>query len=223
MNLHKIETNGEEAVINIVQEYFSKNRFLNLNKIVPFISSRIAKSSMNINEQGIRKILKKLITENIIVKRTTLTREDVLSNSNRRLIYKHVLNNPGIYFNKIYKDLQLNIPVVEWHLNMLTIFNYIQKKKIDNYDAYFDVSIRPENLTILHLISRNKCRRIIESLKEYQEGTTKNSLSEKLKMHLNTVKKYIKKLEEFGLVQKKKLSNKTLYFIDENQLNAIIK
>jgi len=221
--MHEAVINGEEMVINIIQEYFSKNRYLNINKIVPFISSRIAKSSANINEQGIRQILQSLVKRNVIVKKTKFTREDVLLNSNRRLIYEHILKNPGIHFNKIYKDLHLNIPVAEWHLNMLTKFNYIQKEKIDNYEAYFDEIINPEYFKILHLISRDKGSKIIEFLKDNQEGYTKTFLSEELKMHINTVKKYIETFEVSGLIQKKDLFNKTLYFLNENQLNDLIK
>ena len=42
-------------------------------------------------------------------------------------------------------------------------------------------------------------------------------------MHINTVKKYIETFEVSGLIQKKDLSNKTLYFLNENQLNDLIK
>ncbi len=35
-------------------------------------------------------------------------------------------------------------------------------------------------------------------------------------MHLNTVKKYLNKLEELNIIQKKMISNKTLYFKKED-------
>ena len=134
----EVIANSEQTVLNIINEYLDKNRFFSANDIIPFISSRLAKSGINLNINGIRTVLKSLVEKNVIVEGSKLTRDEILTNLNRNKIYEYIQKNPGINFNKIVSSLNLNIPVVEWHLNILIKFNFIIKEKIDNLDVYFD-------------------------------------------------------------------------------------
>jgi DNA-binding MarR family transcriptional regulator len=146
-----------------------------------------------------------------------LKREEIQSNPYRKKIYRFIMKNPGVQFNQIVKTLDMNISLVEWHLNILLKFNFIKKEKLDHHDAYFHLDIEPEHYKILHLISREKCKEIVEYLKINNIGITRNRLSEELNMHPNTIKRYIKKLEKNRLLHLKKLPNKTLYFLDEKK------
>ena len=47
----------EKVVLNVVIEYLNQNRYLDLKKIIPFISSRFKASSLGFNSEGIRKII----------------------------------------------------------------------------------------------------------------------------------------------------------------------
>lgn len=213
--LAEINLENEKLVFNVIQEYLDKNRYFNLEKIVPFISSRFAKASININDDGIKVILKSLVKKNLIVERSKLIREDVLINLNRKEIYDLIKRDPGIYFNKIVNELQLSIPVVEWHINILLKFNFIRKEKFDNFEAYFEEGIKDKDAFLVHIISRDKCNKIIEYFKNNNEGSTKNQVYTVLGMHPNTIKKYMDMLHEFGLLYKKVSKNKTLYFLNE--------
>ena len=97
----EIVANNEQTVLNIINEYLDKNRFFSANDIVPFISSRFAKSDINININGIRTILKSLVEKNFIVEGSKLTRNEILTNINRKKIYEYIQKNPGSHFNKI--------------------------------------------------------------------------------------------------------------------------
>ena len=211
----------EQLVLDVVQEYLEKNRHFSSKQIVPFIGSRFAKSSININNIGIEKILNSLVEKSIIVEGSKLTRSSILLNSNRRLMLYHIQKNPGVYFNQIVNVLNLTIPVVGWHINVLVNFNCILKVKIKSHEAYFDSSIKPEYYEVLHFLALEKSKEIIEFLKGIDKGITKTKLSEILKMHSNTIKKYIEKLEGFGLILSEKLSNKTLYSINMSKFNKL--
>ncbi len=174
---------------------------------------------MNININGIRTILKSLIEKNFIVEGSKLTKNDILLNFNRKKIYNYIQKNPGVYFYNIVSNLDLNIPVVEWHLNILIKFMYICKEKIENKEVYFDVNVKSEERMIIYLISKDKCKEIINFLKEHQEGTTRTQISEQLNMHSTTVAKYTDKLLENGILSKKSLANKTLYFLNTENYN----
>lgn len=217
----EIIASNEQTVLEIINEYLDKNRFFSVNDILPFISSRFAKSGINININGIRTILKSLIEKNFIVEGSKLTRNEILSNFNRKKIYEYIQKNPGAHFYNIVSNLDLNIPVVEWHLNILIKFMYISKEKIENRGAYFDVNVKSEDRMIIYLISKDKCKQIIDFLKENQEGITRSQISEQLNMHSTTVTKYTDKLHENRILTKKSLPNKTLYFLNNENYEKL--
>jgi len=217
----EIIANNEQTVLDIINEYLDKNRYFNANDIVPFISSRFAKSGINVNVNGIKTILKSLVEKNVIVEGSKLIRDDVLTNINRNKIYEYIQKNPGSHFNKIVTNLNLNIPVVEWHLNILIKFSYIIKEAIDNLDVYFDLDVKPEDRMVLYFISKEKCKQIINILKEHEEGMTKHQISEQLKMHTTTVTKYTQKLHEYKILNEMTLPNKTLFFLNYKNYNRI--
>jgi len=219
--MEEIIANNEQTVLIIINEYLNKNRYFSASEIIPYISSRFAKSGVNININGIRTILKSLVEKGLIVEGSKLTRNEILSNFNRKKIYEYIQKNPGIIFNRIVTNLNLTIPVVEWHLNILMKFNYIIKEKIDNSVVYFDLNIKPEDRMTKYLISKGKSKQIINLLAVNQEGMTKNQISKKLNMHATTVTKYLDKLHEFGIITKKSLPNKNLYFLNNKIYNQI--
>ena len=212
----KVLVNYENLVLGIINEYLDKNRTFEVSKILPIISSRFAKASYLINKNGILEVIQSLVRKKIIIEGSKFTKERVLTNQNRKNIYENIVKTPGIFFNKLVKILKLKPPIVEWHINILIKFEFIKKEKIDNREAYFEFGYKFEQQELLHFLSRDKYNRIIEYLRMYTEGATKTHLSKQLGMHPNTIKKYMKKLEEFKLLTHKKLSNKTLYFLNED-------
>ena len=147
----------EQTVLDIIQEYLNKNRTFNKNEIIPFINAKIGKSHSNISYNGIYEILKSLVEKNIIVEGSKLIKYDVLSNINRKQIYKYIIKNPGCHFNKLVKTLNISIFSVEWHLNILIKFNLIRKEKIENFEAYFDSKMPFKNDEILMGVVYNPC------------------------------------------------------------------
>ncbi|MFX1257655.1 MAG: winged helix-turn-helix transcriptional regulator [Promethearchaeota archaeon] len=209
-------TKQERLVLSIIQEYLGKNRHFNLNSIVPFINSRCAKQSVNINNEGIRLILTSLVKKNYIAEGSKLTKNKLLRNSNRKEIYEFILENPGISFNRIVKELNLSPPVVVWHVNTLIQFGCIKKKKINSHEALFRIHLDSKKEKVLHFLSREKCKKIVDYLIEKKQGKSKSEISSELNLSRNTVKKYIEKLEEFDLIRKKKIANKNLYFLNSD-------
>ena len=102
----------EKLVLNVVQEYLNKNRYFNMNEIIPFIISRFRNASININISGIEDILRSLVKKNLIVEGSKLSINDVLKNQKRKNIYEYIQENPGIYFNRIVKELNMSNHVV---------------------------------------------------------------------------------------------------------------
>ncbi|MFX1340496.1 MAG: winged helix-turn-helix transcriptional regulator [Promethearchaeota archaeon] len=205
----------EEAVLFIVQEYLNKNRYFTIEEIIPFINSRLRELSISLNFSGIKEILKSLIKKKLIFERSKLSKDQVLDNENRKMIIDYIRNNPGVYFNQIAKELNLSNYLLGWHLKILLKFNFIRNKKFDKHEVFFDVNQERNYDELYYFISKEKSRLIIEYLLENPEGATKTQLSRELLMHSNTISKYLKRLEKLNLLQKKKFSIKTLYFLNE--------
>ena len=208
----------EQIVLSIVQEYLNKNRCFTIDDIVPYINFRIKKFSENIDQAGIKEILKSLVKKKQILEGSKLVKEDVLNNDNRRKIFNFICKNPGVYFNRIAEELDLSNYILAWHIKMLLKFNYIRSKVIEKHEVFFnaDFQVDSEKEQVLFFISKQKVRKIIDYLNYNPEGCSKTRISKELGMHSTTIDRYMNKLEKYGILQKKRLSNKTLYFINDN-------
>ncbi len=213
--------NKKEIIINYIQKYIERGRIVDFDRLIHFIRNKCAKNSININNQGIKLILKSLLQERIIVNRSTLHRDGILENQNRKQIYDIIVKNPGIYFYRIIKDSNLSNRIVAWHINILLKFNFISKEKIDNHDVYFDSNMIFPNKELMYLLKKKKCNRILHKLNK-EGGLTKTKLSKDLKTHYNIISKYIDKLDDIGVLNKEDYQNKTIFQINEKIKDKII-
>lgn len=205
----------ESLVFSVVQEYLNKNRYFDVNEILPFIVSRFRMSSININMKGIEEILKSLVKKKIIVEGSKLSIDEILKNEKRKKIYDFILDNPGTYFYKIVTKLGISNHVVVWHLKMLLKFNFIKLEKFENHNVYFDAQFNVKNSKFAYITSKEKGKKIIDYLRENDYGFSKSQLSNALKMHPNTISKYLKMLEQFNVIIKKRVSKRVIYFLND--------
>jgi len=205
----------EKVVLEIVQEYIEKHGQFEIVKVVPFINSRLRSYSIDLNYKGIRSVLKALVKKNLLVEGSRITIKDILENEKRRKIYDYVLKRPGAHFWRITKDLHISNHVVVWHLNMLMKFDLIEKTEIDNHEVYFGKNVDIKTVEASYFIQHGKSQAIIHYLKDNNIGTTKTQISSDLRMHMNTISKYLDILEDFKLVSKERIDQKTLYFLTE--------
>ncbi|KKN11958.1 hypothetical protein LCGC14_1021210, partial [marine sediment metagenome] len=133
-------------------------------------------------------------------------------------IYEFIVKNPGTYFNRVVKVLNLSNHVIIWHLEILLKFEYIKKQNIDNHDIFFDFNYRLRNTELKYFTSKEKSKLIIDYLKINDIGVVKTRLSTDLKLHINTATKYLTFLEHFQVVVKRRLSSKTLFFLHDDFL-----
>ncbi|MHA1988052.1 MAG: hypothetical protein ACW98D_15565 [Promethearchaeota archaeon] len=81
----------ERIVLNVVQEYLNRNRYFNMNDILPFIHARFKMASININLRGIEEVLRRLVNKNLIVEGSKFTKNDMLKNVKRKKIFDFIL------------------------------------------------------------------------------------------------------------------------------------
>ena len=211
----------ENLILTIVQEYLNLNKFFNMKKVLPFIQSRLRLATVDLNVRAIEEILRSLVKKKLIDEGTKLSRNDILKNKTRNQIYNYILKNPGVYFNKIVIELETNKPVVVWHINMLERFNFIKREEFENHEIFFDSNLTEKKKKYSYFTSNEKSKKIIEYLKLNDFGITKTHLATDLGMHHNTISKYLKMLEEFNVIVRKKTAKQTLYFLNEDLLETL--
>ncbi len=207
-------TSQESLILDFVREFLSKNRFLEVDKVIPYINARLLKSETSLNKNGIKNVLDDLLKKKVIVNGSKLTRNDILDNSNRLSIYNLVLNNPGIHFMYIVNLLGMSIFLVKWHLSMLLKFNLINTTRVENREIYYNSHLTEKTAKRLHFMSRERTLKIINYLKSKPKGCSKYRISKELKIHPTTTTKYIHKLEEFEVISGIQHPNKTLYILN---------
>jgi len=207
--------NNEEIVYNIVLDYLNQNRPFRISEILPYIISRFTKASVNINENGVKEILRSLIKKNLLVEGSVLTRNELIQNPKRRQIFYIVRDNPGIIFNRIVKKSNFSNYIVYWHMSILLKFGCIEKEMVGKHQIFFDSKVNVEDAKAAYYLSKKKSIQIIKYLRNNDVGITKTQLSKKLEMHINTVTKYLINLEKIKIINRELLSNKILYFLNE--------
>lgn len=211
----------EKLILSIVQEYLNQNKFFNMKKVIYFIDSKLKMELIDLNYRAIEEILRSLVKKKLIVEGTKISRNEILSNETRKKIYDFIIKNPGVYFNRIVRELEINKPVVVWHVDILEKFAFIKREEFENHEIFFEMDFDENNNKFRFLTTREKSRKIIEYLKFHDYGITKTHLSTDLGMHHNTISKYLHILEDFNVVIKKKTYKKTLYFLNEEILESL--
>lgn len=174
--------------------------------------SQFAKNSIDINQNGIEKILLALVKKRLIVEGSTLIRSEILENETRQEIYSYICDNPGKYITQLENELDLGRHSVVWHLKTLLNFNFIEKQEFDNHELYYKSGLDFSFVKINYLTFKNG--KILNYLRENNIGLSKTRLSRDLNMSMTTMDKNLKYLIENDIVRMEYIDNTYLYFLN---------
>ncbi|TFF96029.1 MAG: hypothetical protein EU544_01500 [Promethearchaeota archaeon] len=191
----------ENKVLVIIKDYLNQNKVFRAKKIVPFIMTRLKAFDVDLNEQGIQKILWKFIREHIVVPGSKLMKETILETNTRKTIFNFIDKNPGTYLREIMDHHDLGSHETLWHLNLLLKFNLIRAKKIGRYKTYFNAKMPEDYDEEMFYLGDPDINLIIQTLVEQNEGMLINHVAEKLGHNFNTVKSNLEKLSQLELVK----------------------
>lgn len=214
INTHSSLETQEEIVLNVVQEYLDKNRNFNMNRILPFINARFRNTTINVNNEGISRILKSLLEKKLILEGSKLTKFEILSIPKRKRIFEFVLKNPGTYHREIAQELRFANHVITWHLKMLVKFNFIKKTPIENKEIYYHYDLDFKYAIRYYYLRHKKIKIIINYLKPLNNEVSKTNISKNTGIHITTTGKYLKILESLNILVKKEKSNKKVYSLN---------
>ncbi len=149
-----------------------------------------------------RDYFKYLKTRTISIERGAhrLSLDDVLENENRNKIIDLILTKPGIHFNELLRQSGIAAGNLVWHLDILSTYKVIGKKRIGNFVAYIPYYQKNPISNIDLKLQKSKVTLEILEMIEQEPGLWNNLITKKLKVDHKTVQYHIKKLTELGLI-----------------------
>lgn len=198
-------------MLEIAEEILSKNRVLNIELLY-----NVAKRRLKIPRQGLLSIIQFLLNKRVLFEGSKFTKETLLSNSHREIIYDFIKTNLGAHFSLIRKNIFTDerskiggTGQLIWHLEMLLKFNYIKKVKVQKYTVFIPFEL-DEDLGILNFLLRESINRKIVKLLIEQDAIEKSEIHKHLNEKRESVYYHVKKLIENDIIRYLDEKNKDL-------------
>jgi predicted transcriptional regulator len=147
-------------------------------------------------------------------KSENMKKNDILNIENRRIIFNHILNNPGMHFRKIQRDLKIPKTTLDYHLNYLKKHGFLEILNQQGYLRYYPSQKHceidkkylnilrqtvPRNIIIyLLLVTHSSQSELIRYAKRWKKHPSK--VGHHLNKHHTTISFHIKKLLDMGII-----------------------
>jgi predicted transcriptional regulator len=152
-----LEDPSFQGVLEIAKGIIDKNKVLSTELLYS-----IAKKKLNIPRKGLLSIIQTLLNRKILVEGSKYTKDTVMKNPFRRMLYDFIKENKGTHFSLIRKQINFDDKGkiaspgrLIWHLEMLLKFNFIKKVKYKNYTLFLPLNIGEEE-GIFHFLLRDE-------------------------------------------------------------------
>ncbi|MFX0100243.1 MAG: winged helix-turn-helix transcriptional regulator [Candidatus Hodarchaeota archaeon] len=189
-------TEVQEKILEIARELMQKHYVLDSRKLY-YLSLRALKDTDKI---VVMKSIDDLIRKKVLFPGKAVSRDNLLKNQKRNEILNLIIEEPGIYFAKIRKELGLDSNTLLWHLKMLEKFDFIRSEKFGNSTVFFDYFLDKEHDTLHYYLHKDKS---IDIFKEIitNPGLSFQDLLYHLDMPRTTLIRKLKALIENGLLK----------------------
>jgi len=196
-----IEHPTVKGVIRIANEVLKEGRVLNIEYLY-----RRAKRELKIPREGLLTIIQYLVNKKIIINGSKFTKDTILDNDIRSIVYNFIQQNIGLHFSAIKRNVvnflkgdQIGVGQLIWHLEMLLKFNLIKSFELGNHTIFIPVEI-DETIAKIYYLARNSVRnKILRHLIEI-ERTTRPLIAEVIQENRENVYYHIKILIEHDCI-----------------------
>ncbi len=136
-----------------------------------------------------------------------LKRRSVLDNLNRKNIFEHVKANPGVHFNKLLRDLEMQPGALSYHLNVLEKKEYVKSIQDGNYRRFFLYGASTDFKIALTSIQL----RILSIVNE-RPGISQSKISESIGKNRMLINYHVKILRDADIISVEKSGRESLCF-----------
>ena len=131
----------------------------------------------------------------------------VLDNLNRKNIFEHVKANPGVHFNQLLRDLEMQPGALSYHLNVLEKKEYVKSIQDGNYRRFFLYGTSTDFKIALTSIQL----RILSIVNE-RPGISQSKISESIGKNRMLINYHVKILRDAGIISVEKSGRESLCF-----------
>ncbi len=136
-----------------------------------------------------------------------IKRRSVLDNLNRKNIFEHVKANPGIHFNKLIRELEMQPGALSYHLNVLEKKEYVKSIQDGNYRRFFLYGTSTDFKIALTSIQL----RILSIVNE-RPGISQSKISKTIGKNRMLINYHVKILRDAGILSVEKSGRESLCF-----------
>ena len=217
------------AVMQIAEELVNRNKIIQMEKLFRIVKKRLKMSPLTIVS-----IITYLRRNAQIVERSKMLKDDVLSNTYRKIIFNFINKYPGINFSnlrqfsfqeyKLTTDKKINkgsVGQFDWHLNILMKFKFIRKIEFKNYSLFIPYKMEDKKGIYYFLLRDSINRKIIHVLtKEKQIKSSK--IHRLIKESRSSVYYHVNVINEYDLVILEKISGNLVVRLNPHNKDLIV-
>ncbi|MHA1397828.1 MAG: winged helix-turn-helix transcriptional regulator [Candidatus Heimdallarchaeaceae archaeon] len=133
----------------------------------------------------------------------------------RREIYRLVCETPGLYFFELSNALTAPHGTINWHLRKLEEARLIKSMKFGGKRIYYSQTLRSEEVERAFAVLKHKTARRIFTYILNNEGCHQTEIASNVKIHHDTVRHHVLRMEKAKLVESFKVGRKTCYRLGE--------
>ena len=182
-------------VLDVITSLMQKNqKFGILNMLTE------CKKTTEYEESEILSSIYFLMKRKFIIPQSRLTRANILENSARKNLYKHIENNPGVHIRELQRVLQQGAHAISWHIHVLLKFNLIKENRFSNRRVFFQIGFDGDQEKTF-ILRTKKTREIYECILRTGE-TRLAKLQEELDLKPNVILYHLNRLETANLIER---------------------
>ena len=144
-----------------------------------------------------------------------------INQSTRIEIYNYIKDNPGIQFRGLCNRLNLSVGVAQYHLGVLTKAGLISIFKDAKYKRFFKSKIFTRKEMMMVSTIRHSTVRHLFSILLRKQPLWHKELASKLSISSQALTWQVNRLEEKGIIFRKKVEMKTFYFLEGTNLQIL--
>jgi predicted transcriptional regulator len=135
----------------------------------------------------------------------------------RKKVYSIIEKAPGLHFRELQRRSRMAVGALQYHLEVLEKAHLIKKGKKGKFVRYYSVRkpLEGEGENLMPLLRQEVVRRIAIFLLSRKRAPANTTIAKAVGLSPSTCTFHLKKLEEMGLVEKRKSHRKTLIYLKE--------
>lgn len=128
--------------------------------------------------------------------------KEALRNPQRAMLYGFVRAQPGAHLKQVADEFQMKTSSILWHMRKLEDAGLVQSERANGFRVFYPVEGGIEIKRVSRALTalQNGNARHIYELVDGRPGQTTRDISDRLGVHVGTVRWHLRKLREFGLV-----------------------